>query len=153
MLNAIQEFFTAKIRVDNRVVDEADSHKLRVATGALLVEMMRMDTDTTEQERQTILTSLQTKFGLTMEETHDLLELAEAEATDAIDYHQFTSLIKEGFSREQKEKVVEYLWLVAMSDGEVGKHEEYLVRKIAGLINLPHDAFIAAKLRAREERG
>ena len=150
MLDAIQRFFTDKIRPSSEAVDQTDDHKLQVATGALLVEMMRMDEDTTEQERQTIITSLQTKFELTTEETHDLVALAEAEATDAIDYHQFTSLIKQGFSREQKEKVVEYLWLVAMSDGEVNKHEEHLVRRIAGLIDLPHEAFIAAKLRARD---
>jgi len=150
MLNTIQRFFTEKIRPSSPAVGQAEDHKLQVATGALMVEMMRMDEDTTEQERQTILASLQSKFGLTTEETHELVELAEAEASDAIDYHQFTSLIKEGFSREQKEKVVEYLWRVAMSDGEVEKHEEYLVRKISGLIGVPHDAFITAKLRARD---
>lgn len=152
MLNAIQQFFTDKIRPSQKVLDQADDHKLQVATGALLVEMMRMDDDTTEQERHTIIASLETKFGLTTKETHDLVELSEAEATDAIDYHQFTSLIKEAFSREQKEKVVEYLWRVAMADGAADKHEEYLVRKIAGLIDVPHKAFIAAKLRARDGR-
>ena len=150
MLDAIQRFFTDKIRPGSEAVDQTAAHKLQVATGALLVEMMRMDEDTTEQERQTIITSLQTKFELTAEETHDLVALAEAEATDAIDYHQFTSLIKQGFSREQKEKVVEYLWLVAMSDGDLNKYEEHLVRRIAGLIDLPHEAFIAAKIRARD---
>jgi len=150
MLRTIQQFFTDKIDPGHGTLHRADHHKLQVATGALLIEMMRMDEDTTEQERQTILTSLQTQFGLTEDETHSLVELAEAEALDAIDYHQFTSLIKEAFSQEQKAKVIEYLWLVAMSDGEVNKHEEYLVRKISGLINVPHEVFIAAKLRARD---
>jgi uncharacterized tellurite resistance protein B-like protein len=150
MLRAIQQFFTDKIDPSRPTLEQANQHKLQVATGALLIEMMRMDEETTEQERRTILTALQTQFDLTEEETHHLVELAEAEALDAIDYHQFTSLIKEAFSPEQKEKVIEYLWSVAISDGEVNKHEEYLVRKIAGLINVPHEVFIAAKRRVRD---
>lgn len=149
MLRAIQDFFTDKIDPGHRTVEKADHHRLQVATGALLIEMTRMDAETTEDERQTIVHSLQIKFGLTARETRDLVDLAEAEASEAIDYHQFTSLIKGGFSPEQKEKVIEYLWLVAMSDGEVNKHEEYLVRKIAGLIGVPHKIFIAAKQSAR----
>lgn len=149
MLRAIQDFFSDKIDPGHRTVEKADHHRLQVATGALLIEMTRMDAETTEEERLTIVGSLRTKFDLTSEETRDLMDLAEAEASEAIDYHQFTSLIKTGFSPEQKEKVIEYLWLVAMSDGEVDKHEEYLVRKIAGLIGVPHGPFIAAKQRAR----
>lgn len=149
MLRAIQDFFANKIDPGHRSVEAGDEHRLRVATGALLIEMTRMDSETTEDERQTTLHALQTKFDLTPQETRDLVDLAEAEASDAIDYHQFTSLIKESFSPEQKEKVIEYLWLVAVADGNLDKHEEYLVRKIAGLIGVPHKAFIAAKQRAR----
>lgn len=152
MLRAIQQFFTDKIDPGHHSIESADSHRLQVATGALLIEMARMDAKTTEDELQTVLDSLRENFDLTAQETRDLLELAETEASEAIDYHQFTSLIKKGFSPEQKEKVIEYLWMVAMSDSGVDKHEEYLVRKIAGLIGVPHRAFIAAKLKARQQK-
>ena len=81
-----------------------------------------------------------------------MVELAEAEADDSIDHYQFTSLIKTGFSQEQKQKVVEYLWAVAFADENADKHEEYLVRKIANLIGVSHKEFIKAKLRARDAR-
>ena len=68
-----------------------------------------------------VVTALRNKFDLTPEETHELVELAEAEADEAIDHYQFTSLIKTGFSQEQKQKVVEYLWAVAFADENVGQ--------------------------------
>ena len=150
MLQAIQRFFDSRIDPGHRDVRQADRHRLQVATGALLIEMMRTDTECTEGERAVVVAALRTKFELTPEETHDLVELAEAEADDSIDHYQFTALIKTGFSPEQKRKVVEYLWAVAYADEDLDKHEEHLVRKIANLIGVPHKEFIEAKLRVRD---
>ena len=153
MLGAIQRFFDSRIDPGHRDVRRSDDHRLQVATGALLIEMMRTDVEVTEGERAVVLASLQSKFHLTSEETHELVALAEAEADDAIDHYQFTSLIKTGFSDEQKRKVVEYLWAVAYADENVDKHEEFLVRKIANLIGVSHKEFIEAKLRVRDGGG
>jgi uncharacterized tellurite resistance protein B-like protein len=46
--------------------------------------------------------------------------------------------------------LIELLWQVVYSDGRADSYEEHLVRKVAGLIYVPHEVFIAAKLRARE---
>ena len=150
MLAAIQKFFISRIDPGHRDIREPDGHRLQVATGALLIEMMRTDVECTEGERAVVVAALRSKFDLTLEETHDLVELAEAEADESIDHYQFTSLIKTGFSQEQKRRVVEYLWAVAFADENVDKHEEYLVRKIANLIGVSHKEFIEAKLRARD---
>ncbi len=153
MLRTIQRFFESRIDPGHRDVRQSDHHRLQVATGALLIEMMRTDVESTEDERAVVLAALRSKFDLTPEETRELMALAEAEADDAIDHYQFTSLIKTGFSPEQKRKVVEYLWAVAFADDNADKHEEYLVRKIANLIGVPHKEFIEAKLRVREGAG
>jgi uncharacterized tellurite resistance protein B-like protein len=47
--------------------------------------------------------------------------------------------------------VVELLWLVAFADADKHAHEEHLVRKIAGLLHVPHPDFIDAKIKARAE--
>ncbi len=153
MLRTIQRFFESRIDPGHRDLRQSDHHRLQVATGALLIEMMRTDVESTEGERAVVLAALRSKFDLTPEETRELVALAEAEADDAIDHYQFTSLIKTGFSPEQKRKVVEYLWAVAFADDNADKHEEYLVRKIANLIGVPHKEFIEAKLRVREGGG
>lgn len=149
MLRAIQRFFNSRIDPGHSDVRKADEHRLQVATGALLVEMMRADLEVTAKERAVVVAALQSKFELTPEETSELIELAESEADDSIDHYQFTSLIKHGYSREQKRKVVEYLWAIAFADATVDKDEEYMVRKIADLVGVSHQEYIEVKLEVR----
>lgn len=149
MLDAIRQFFEKNIRGETGD-DEPSEHRLRVATAALLVEMARMSTEVTDEERETVRRAVQGKFGLSAEETGELLRLGEEEARDATDYFQFTSLINDAFTPEQKVRLIEHLWRVAYADGNLHVYEEHLVRKIADLIHVPHKAFIAAKLRAKE---
>ena len=68
-------------------------------------------------------------------------------------YHQFTSLINKGFDADQKIRIVENLWFVAMSDGHLDAHETHLTRKIADLLYVGHADYIAAKQRARVSAG
>jgi uncharacterized tellurite resistance protein B-like protein len=42
---------------------------------------------------------------------------------------------------------------VAFADAEKDAHEEQMVRRIAGLLHVPHPDFIDAKIKAREESG
>ncbi len=81
-------------------------------------------------------------------EVAELLELAEAERVESTDYFQFTSLINGVYTPEKKVELVELLWRIAYANESLHSHEEYLARKVADLLYVPHGAFIAAKYRA-----
>ena len=148
MLKAIKEFVESRIMAPVEH-DSADAeHALRLATAALLVEMSRQDDTIHEAEREAITGALRDKFGLSPEEVAELYTLAEAEVKEAIDYYQFTSMLKDNFSSAQKEKVVELLWQVAGADGHIDKYEEHMVRRIAELLYLTQTEYIRAKHRA-----
>jgi uncharacterized tellurite resistance protein B-like protein len=149
MVAAIREFFDKYIKDDKGKTATSEHDTIRIATAALLVEMTRMDGSISDVERKRVMHAVETKFGLRPEETAELLRLAEQEAQQATDYFQFTSLIKDRLTPAEKERLIEQLWRVAYADGELNPYEEHLVRKIADLIYMPHNAFIAAKLRAR----
>lgn len=152
MLDAIRQFFDREMRPAKRP-DENDTHRLQVATAALLIEMARMDEQVQTDERQAVLHAVRRHFGLRPADADELLRLAEAQAQQATDYFQFTSLINRAFSAEEKERMIEQLWRVAYADGELHKYEEHLVRKVADLLYVPHKVFIATKLRARDNAG
>jgi uncharacterized tellurite resistance protein B-like protein len=44
------------------------------------------------------------------------------------------------------------LWDVALSDERIEGREEHLIRKVATLLHVPHEAFIAEKIAARDRR-
>lgn len=150
MLNAIRRFFDQNIATGTDA--PPDEHRLQVATAALLAEVMRLD-DQAEPERRAVLKAVQQRFGLSDDEAHALVDLAEAEAREAVDYYQFTSLINREFSAAQKVHVVELLWQVVYADATLSAHEHHVMRKIADLLYIPHGDYIAAKLRAKAAAG
>ena len=150
MLSAIRRFFEENIAPAPS--SPTDEHRLQVATAALLVEVMRLDGQG-DAERRAILESVRRHFALSDDEAASLVALAEAEARDAVDYYQFTSLINRSFSAEQKVHVVELMWRVAYADAMLSAHEQHVIRKIADLLYVSHGDYIAAKLRAKAAAG
>lgn len=146
MLSTIREFFDRNIGG----APAQDGHTIELATAALLVEVMRIDAETSDAERATVQRAIREKFGLSEAETSALVALAEEEMRQATDYYQFTSLINQRFSQAQKERVLELMWRVAYADASIDAHEQHLMRKIAALLYVPDSAYVAAKLRARD---
>jgi uncharacterized tellurite resistance protein B-like protein len=148
MIDSIKSFFVQFIEPDIASGSNG-SQTLQVATAALLLEMMRMDNELKDEERQAIASTLQTQFNLGREQIETLMALAEQESRDANDYYQFTSLINKHCDLAQKVQIIENLWHVAMIDGHLDAHELHLMRKLADLLYIGHADYVAAKQRAR----
>ncbi|MDD3676169.1 hypothetical protein CGK74_04770 [Thauera propionica] len=128
-------------------------HTLQLAAAVLLIEMMRADNDCRHEERQAAVDALAAKFALAADEVARLMELADATSRDAPDLYSFTSKLNQGFSLEQKVRMVEYLWQVAYADGQLSHHETHLMLKLGDLLYIPRGDFVAAKQRARAAAG
>jgi len=145
MLNQIKLFFEQHLALS--APENASEEKLQLATVVLFLEMMNMDDKVEAVEQDIIFALIHQNFSLSAEQTTSLLALAEQQRKQATDYFQFTSLINKGYSLEQKIGLIESLWKIAFIDGVLDMNEEYLVRKIADLLYVPHTAFIMAKNR------
>ncbi len=152
MISTIREFFDRHLSASAERAAADRARRLQIATGALLIELARADFDVADQEVAAIAGALRDRFGLNAAETEELVRLAEEEAQDAHDYYQFTSLINEGYTPEEKLRLIELMWQLAYSDDHIDKYEDHLIRKIAGLLHVSHTDFIAAKHRARDRR-
>ena len=154
MIASIKDFFSQFIEPGiTTTITTAGSTAtpaLQIATAALLIEMMRMDSELRDAERQAIASTLQTRFNLDTTQIETLIALAEQEAREATDYYQFTSLINKHCDLAQKVQIIENLWHVAMIDGHLDAHEQHLMRKLADLLYVGHADNVAAKQRARD---
>lgn len=153
MIASIKEFFGQFIEPGTGQAARDSTHALQVATAALLLEMMRMDSHLKTEERDAIAGTLQREFNLSQDELDTLVALAEQEARQAHDYYQFTALINAHCDAAQKAHIVENLWHVAMVDGHLDAHELHLMRKLADLLHVGHADYVAAKQRARASAG
>jgi uncharacterized tellurite resistance protein B-like protein len=132
--------------------DPDPEHNLQIASAALMVEMMFADHACTPAEEQVLHELLAAHFELSTEETTGLLQLAHQEKHAATDYFQFTSLLNQHYSQQQKIELVEFLWEIAYADNELDKLEEHLIRRLADLLHVPHADFMQAKHRAMQAR-
>jgi len=148
MLKVLKDFFDTHLAPAAAAAE--DEHTLALATAALFLEVARVDQGVSEGEQNAVIEALQSKFGLTGEEAKRLTELAQAEATQATDYYQFTQLINAQFAPERRIMIVELLWRIAYSDDRLDSYEEHFIRKIADLLYVSHSQFIATKLPARD---
>ena len=150
MLHSIRRFFDQQLSAPGARAPEEREHALRLAASALLFEVVRADAEVKPEERTVMRTAIQSAFALAPAEAQELIALAEEESRGATSLYEFTRLIDESFSAEEKKRLVELLWMVSFADTVKHAEEEHLVRKIAGLLHVPHPDFIDAKIRARE---
>jgi len=129
---------------------EQKKHDISLAVTAMMIEIMHIDGKLKKAEHTAIFTAIEQRFGLTHEEICTLMDEAKQAQADATDLHQFTSLINQQFSTEERIDFLKDLWQVAMADGHVDPYEEQLIRRIAGLVGVYHDEFIQAKISARD---
>ncbi|MCB1755495.1 MAG: TerB family tellurite resistance protein [Gammaproteobacteria bacterium] len=151
MKDFFKQFFNDHMSVEQAQAD--DEKRIRIAAAALMIEVAKADFAMEHDELERIEQILQTTLALDPEELLELIDLAQQESRDSTSLHAFTRLIHDEYTMEQKIRLFEQLWQVAYADGQLDKYEEYLLRKIADLIYLPHQHFVQSKLRVLEELG
>lgn len=144
MISRILDFFNKNLKTES---SENSTHQLNLASAALLIEMIRMDHKIEPSELETVKSILRKEFDLTNDETHELFELAEEEAENAVDYYRFAKLINDAYDNPAKINLIENLWKIAYSDGKLDKYEEHYLRKVSEILHVPHKEFIRAKHR------
>ena len=150
MLKSLAEFFRSLSQPQREAASPSErEHGLRLAAAALLFEVVRADGIVQPEEHTLLRTALRSVFDLTPQEVEELARLAERQSRESISLYEFTRLVDQGLTQDEKKRIVELLWLATFSDAEKHAEEEYVVRKIAGLLHVAHPDFIDAKIRAR----
>jgi uncharacterized tellurite resistance protein B-like protein len=149
MLPRIQEFFSDRL-APGAAHAGSTTHRLNLATAALLIEIARADSDFDASEQSAIESMLAQTLELPAEEITELVHLATEESREAISLHEFTRLVNEHYSIDEKRWLMEQLWRVARADGRIDRYEEQLLRRIADLLHVRHSEFMQAKHAAGE---
>jgi uncharacterized tellurite resistance protein B-like protein len=127
--------------------------ELQLAAAVLCMAVMRGDHECRQDEHRALYRAVEDLTGLGPDDTARLLRRAEEQFAASRSLHELAGQIRASFSRERKCRLLESLWRVAYADAELSGHEEYLVRKIADLLDLSTADLMEAKVRAREAFG
>ena len=145
MIDRIKNFFSKNVLEpeDQEVKTE------QLAAAALLVEVMVIDGDLDEQELASISQTLCQILSLSSEQVDELISLSRDEVAEATSLYQFTREINASFDIEGKKELLTSMWRVAYADGQLDKHEEGIIRRVADLLHIRHNEYIRCKLDAK----
>lgn len=118
-----------------------------IAAAVLMLEMAHADSRHDSVEQVEIGRQLQAQFGLSADESAELIAEAQAKADESVSLYRYLKVLNEAMSLADKRRVLEMLWRVAYADKQLDPQEEHLMRELAELLYLPHSEFIRAKLR------
>ncbi len=137
--------------------ESSDGHhshdELHLAAAALMVESARLDGAFDEDERTHIASILQQRFELDGESVGLLIDAAVGAVDEIPEIYGFTRTIRDHFSHEERIGMLQMLWEVAYSDGELHDYEASLLRQVTGLLYVTDQESGAARKRARERLG
>jgi len=138
MLEAIQGFFRGQGGHEAADATHAEdaADPVQVAACALLLEIAYADEEFSSVERQRLEEALERHFGLDADARKELIAAAEDERRRSVDDFHLTRVINRHYDLGQKMLLAELMWGIILADGEIAKHESYLVRKLANLLDL-----------------
>ena len=131
--------------------DGRNNKKLQIAACILLVEIGKADSNFTDEERKKIISIMEDTFNVEEDYVKDLIELSEKEINENDSIYEYTTLINENFTNDEKFELLKNLWRLIYIDNNLDKYEEHLVKKIGTLLNIEYTNIISAKLIVKEE--
>lgn len=148
MLSRILELFYETTHDEQQPSKE---ERVRLATAAILVECARADEKFSHSEKEHVIETLRQRFQLPQEEAEELLRESKQSLRESSDLWTFTNALNEALSPDEKTEILEEAWRIIFLDGALHAHEDYLIHKLARLLNLTHPELIEAKMKVLEE--
>ena len=152
MLNKIQNFFEKNFLSESSALmgdSDRSNSTPQIALAALMIEVAEADFEDAPEEREVILNIVKNACDLQTGKAEEIIALAKEEHANSTDYFQFTRLINDSYSAQQKIDLIENLWEIAFADHVLDKYEEHVIRRISDLIYVSHRDFMETKLRVK----
>ena len=129
MINLLKNILNHKNSKD----DEGDSKNLELICG-LMIEAAYTDGVIEESELKKIKFSLINTFDEDATEVDLVIDEAIKNKNNSKSLHYYTSFINKNFDSDKKLLLIEALWEIVLSDGEIHDFESNIIRRLAGLL-------------------
>ena len=117
MLNILKNFF------DNKDSDETDINKNLELLCGLMIEAANTDGEIDQNEKEKIYSVLVDVFNESPDEVINVLNKAIQNRDNSKSLHFYTSKINKEYSEEKKLLLLEILWEIVLSDGQLHDYE------------------------------
>ena len=127
--------------------------KIKIAATALMVEMANSDGSITDEEYEGITNSIQKVFNIEIEKIKELIKISKEELKESVSLYEFSGVINENFSHDEKIELMDQLWRLIYTDNKLDKYEDKLIKQIGSMLKLDHKEIINSKLFIKQQLG
>ena len=145
MIQKLQSLFHSILSNDQQIRTEEEEKQLAIY--GILYESARADHNVDPLEEEKINEIMQRYFGLSQTQIEKIKQEAEQLHLDRGSMLNIVKEVKEHLNREERMTLLDELWEVAFADGTIDPHETSLIRRLADLLGLEHQDFIASRSR------
>ena len=146
MIKLLKDILSNNISAEDKV----DTENLELLSG-LMIEAAYTDGQIDEIEINKIKLTLINVFEEDPKEVDLILEEAIKNKNNTKSLHYYTSLINKNFSDDKKLLLIEALWEIVLSDGEIHDYETNLIRRLSGLLYISDVSSGNARKRALDK--
>ncbi len=129
MINLLKNIFSTQTTDE----EKDDIKKLELLCG-LMIEAAYTDGQIDESELNNIKFSLINVFEEEPDNVNIVIDKALKNRNNSKSLHHYTSFINKNFTNDKKLLLIEALWEIILSDGQVHDYESNLLRRLAGLL-------------------
>ena len=138
------KFFKNLFKTEDSEAESKDN-SIQKSICSLMIEVAYADNQLDESELKAMANSL-SKLDIQQEEIREIVNETLAKSKESISFYEHTRILNDQLDYDQKKEVLNSVWSIAFADGQMNKHEEHLIRRIADLLYLNHKDFINSKL-------
>jgi len=115
-------------------IEEKESNKNLELLCGLMIEAAYTDGNIDKNELSKITKSLVNTFNEDAKDVDLMLKEAVKNKNNSKSLHHYTSFINKNFDDDKKLLLIEALWEIVLSDGQIHDFESNLIRRLAGLL-------------------
>ena len=138
------KFFKNLFKTEDSEAESKDN-SIQKSICSSMIEVAYADNQLDESELKAMANSL-SKLDIQQEEIREIVDETLAKSKESISFYEHTRILNDQLDHDQKKDVLNSVWSIAFADGQMNKHEEHLIRRIADLLYLNHKDFINSKL-------
>ena len=135
MFDALKSFF-AEVSGSGAPARRRGEEDYRLAAVALLVNVANVDGKIGLAERRRLKIIIEERFGLDANTAAELMALAEESDREAVDFYNFTRVLKRALDDDGRQEIVEMLWDIAFADGAIHEFQANTIWRIAELLGV-----------------
>jgi uncharacterized tellurite resistance protein B-like protein len=148
LLENIREFLHGRATLAKDGSGAPADLELKAATAVLLLEAAYGDVDYLWTEHRALVRGLEREFGIGRKEVTELLGRAQEIRPPVVKLADVTDVLRDRFSKPQREEVVRLVWRIVEADGALEEWEESFADHVARGLGLTGAEARAARAAA-----